>query len=127
MDANKKQRIIEEARKYVNAARYYQSLGDYIRSMQQRSYSALAQTANAERSAEIRDKLSEDINRAIAEGQERISPPTHALNGLVKASDEPVYFSHHEQELRVVPKNDPATPHESFRVEREDGGSWIPV
>lgn len=73
MSANKEQEIIEESRKYVDAARYYHGLGSYIRSVQQRGYSGGAQTANAERRAEIRDKQLEDINRVISEGQKRIS------------------------------------------------------
>lgn len=127
MDANKEQKIINEARRYVDAARYYESLGGHIRSIQQRGYYELAQPASAERRAEIRDKQSEAIKRAIAEGQERISPPTHALNGLVEASDEPVYFSHHGQELRVVPRHDAAALHERFSVEQKAGSSWTPV
>jgi hypothetical protein len=127
LSRDKKQQITEEARKYVDAASYYQSLGGYIRSVQQRGYAEGAQTANAGRCAEIRAKQLEDIKRAIAEGQERISPPTIALNGLVGAPDELVYFTHHGQELKVVPKNDASAPHQRFGVERKDGGSWTPV
>lgn len=111
----------------MDAARLYNDASVHISSLQRCYLPQLLQARDEEQHQEILAKLREGINRTIDEAVRRISSPILALNGLIEASDEPVYFSHNGQELRVVPKSDAATPHEYFGVERKVGGSWTPV
>jgi hypothetical protein len=127
LSTSKEQKIINEARKYVDAARLYNDISRHISSVQQRYLSQLLQARDKEQHAEIIAKLREEINWSTDEAVKRISPPIIVLNGLIEATDEPAYFTHHGRQLRVVPKNDTSTPHQRFGVEREVGGSWTLV
>lgn len=127
MSTSKEQKIIEEARKYVGATRLYSDIGRsdigrHIGSVQQRYLSQLLQARNEEQHAEIVANLQKDINRSVDEAVKRISPPIIALNGLVEASDEPVYFNYEGQELMVVPNNDQRTSYQKFSVRLKDEG-----
>lgn len=122
MSSDKEQRIIEEARRYVDVARYFDDARNYISSIQRLGMQQLLRAASEEERADISAKHREHINRSVDEAQRMISPPTIALNGLTEDLDQPIHFEHHGRELMVSPRDDKSYSAVKFEVRPKGGG-----
>jgi len=122
MSTDKEQKIAEEARRYVDAARYFDDARNYVSSIQRLGMQQLLQATSEEERAEISARHKEHIGRSIGEAQRMISPPIIALNELTEDLDQPVYFEHHGRKLMVIPRDDRSHSAVKFEVRPKGGG-----
>jgi hypothetical protein len=121
---SREQEIIEEARKYVDAVRNFDDVGQRANTFLR---DGVAQLVNAE-SREEYQRISEEqqarVRHTLSAVLRTLTAPIQALNSLVEPSGEPVYFTHGGQEMRVVPKRVVPASYRRFDVQRKDGASW---
>jgi hypothetical protein len=119
---NKSERVVAKAREYVEARRYFHEVARYQESLKQTVETRKLQAKSEEERNKIEVEHLDDINRSNYEVLERTTPPILALNDLVEADDEPVYFEHEGRELMVIPREGEELSDQAFEVRARDGG-----
>ncbi len=119
---SKRQEIIEEARKYIDAVRHFDDASNYINSVRRLGVARLLNAASRDEREQISEEQQANIRRSISEAQRRISPPIIALNELTGDLDEPIYFEHEGRELMVVPHDYTSYSYMKCDIRPRDGG-----